>query len=159
METEIYPCINRLRMGNQVFNTKTLECMAAIQRRILDVAQQPIPIYPARVMDRLYATLFQRGGGSAEDMSSDREENLGPALRVANDVQPFVDTNTNTKTRFIRVSLELSSSNKLSDPRPRPLILYPSSRLYLFTYFEVHKHYQVQPCSRFITLGGTSAKS
>ena len=51
-----------------------------------------------------------KGGGSAEDMSSDREENLGAAVGVANDVQPFVDTNNN-KTRYIIVTLELLSIN------------------------------------------------
>ena len=64
--------------------------MAAIQRRVVDLAQQRIPTYRARVGDRLQATLFQKGAGSAEDMSSDREENLGAAVGVANDVQPFV---------------------------------------------------------------------
>ena len=84
------PCSSTPRMANQIFNTKAVECLAIIQRRIVDLARQRIPTYRARVGDRLRATLFQRGGGSAEDMSSDREENLGAAVGVANDVQPFV---------------------------------------------------------------------
>ena len=82
-----------LEWRTQVFNTKAKECMPVIQRRIVDLALQRIPTYRARVGGRLHATLFQRGGGSAGDMSSDREENLGAAVGVANDVQPFVDTN------------------------------------------------------------------
>ena len=90
-----------------------------IQHRIVyDLAQQRTPTHRARVGDRLHATLFQRGGGSAEDMSSDGEENLGVAVAVANDVQPFVDTNTN-KTKCIIVPLELSSINYRTFDRAR----------------------------------------
>ena len=89
--------------------------MAVFQRRIVDLAPQRLPTY--RVGDRLQATLFQRGGGSAEEMPLDRRENLGAAVGAANEVQPFVDTNTN-KT-YIIVSLELSSINCRTYDRSR----------------------------------------
>ena len=103
-----------LRIACQVFNTKAVEYMAATQRRIVDLAQQRISTYRARrVGNRLHATLFQRGSTSAEDMPPDPEKNIGAMLGVANDVQPFVDTNTiNTRTIYILiVTLELSSTN------------------------------------------------
>ena len=70
--------------------------MAVIQHRIVyDLALQRIPTYRGKAGERLHATRFQRGGGSAEDLSQDREETLGVTVGVANDVQPLVDTNTN----------------------------------------------------------------
>ena len=99
METKI--CAASIsRMAKQIFNTKSLEYLAATHRRSADLARQQIPTYRARVGDRLHATLFQRRSSSAKDMSSNREENLGKTLWVANDVQAFVDTNTK-KTRYV----------------------------------------------------------
>ena len=90
-----------------------------VQHRIVyDLSQQRMPTYRARVGDRLQATLFQRGGGSAEDMSSDREKKSWGGGGVANDVQPLEDTNTN-KTRYSIVSLELSSINYRTHDRAR----------------------------------------
>ena len=80
---------------------------AVIQHRIVyDLPRQRIPTYRARVGDRLQATLFQRGDGSAEDMSPDWEENLEAAVGVANDVQPFEDTNTSKKGYIIVSAIE-----------------------------------------------------